>query len=88
MERRYDEFCRDVEALLSTGAKSKGYHEGGTEGPNAVYEFIYTTTGDHGHAIGEIMYKAIRYMQKRDPQDLLKIAAWAYLIFKHHRDRL
>jgi hypothetical protein len=88
MDRRYDEFCQQVEGLLSVTAQGKGYNATGVDGQNAVYEFIYTTTGDHGHAIGEIMYKAIRYMRKRDPQDLLKIAAWAYLIFKHHRDRL
>jgi hypothetical protein len=88
MDRSYRQFCEQVEAMLSVGAKNKGYSAGGTDGPNDVYEFIYTATGDHGHPIGEIMYKAIRYMRKRNPEDLIKIAAWAYLVFKHHRGNL
>ena len=38
-----------------------------------------------GHALGEITYKVIRYAKRRDPNDLLKIAAWAFLIW--HIDR-
>ena len=85
MDQSYQKFCEQVEAILSVSAKSKGYTDTDANGPNDVYEFIYTATGDHGHPIGEIMYKALRYMKKRNPEDLLKIAAWAYLVFKHHR---
>ena len=85
MDQSYQKFCEQVEAILSVSAKSKGYTDTDANGPNDGYEFIYTATGDHGHPIGEIMYKALRYMKKRNPEDLLKIAAWAYLVFKHHR---
>jgi len=37
----------------------------------------------HAHALGEIVYKARRYAAKRNVEDVLKIAAWAYLIWKH-----
>lgn len=39
------------------------------------------------HALGEIIYKAVRYHHKRDPEDLVKIAAWAELVWREHVDR-
>ena len=85
MANTFEGFTRDVKGLLADTAEGKGYNATGVDGYNQTYEFIQTATGDHGHAIGEIIYKALRYMRKRDPQDLLKIAAWAYLVFKHHK---
>lgn len=35
-----------------------------------------------GHALGEVVYKAVRYSRKGDPTDLIKIAAWAYLVWR------
>jgi len=80
----FKSFCSQIEAMLEETAKSKGYNTTGPDGDNAVYRFIHEATGDHGHGIGEIIYKAIRYMRKRNPEDLLKLAAWAFLIWKHH----
>ena len=80
----FKSFCSQIEAMLEEAAKSKGYNTTGPDGANAVYRFIHEATGDHGHGIGEIIYKAIRYMRKRNPEDLLKLAAWSYLIWRHH----
>jgi alpha/beta superfamily hydrolase len=80
----YEMFCHEIEMMLGSIAKEKGYNTTGPNGENVVYKFIYDATGDHGHGIGEIIYKAIRYMRKRDPEDLLKLSAWSYLIWKHH----
>ena len=79
-------FCEDVEAALTAAAESKGYNATGVDGENRVYAVIHGATGGHGHAIGEIVYKALRYARKRDPHDLVKLAAWAFLIFKHHEE--
>lgn len=80
----FKSFCVQVEELMGSTAYDKGYNSTGPDGYNLVYEFIHKTTGDHGHGIGEIIYKAIRFMQKRNPDDLLKLAAWAYLVWRHH----
>jgi hypothetical protein len=40
------------------------------------------------HAIGEIIYKAVRYSKRGDKDDLVKIAAWAFLIYKYGFSRV
>jgi hypothetical protein len=84
--RTYRAFCAEVEAALTAAAESKGYNATGVDGENRVYAIIHGATGGHGHAIGEIVYKALRYARKRDPHDLVKLAAWAFLIYTHHDD--
>lgn len=82
----YEDFARRVRALLEPTAASKGYNTNGADGDNDLYEFVHGVVGGHGHAIGEIIYKARRYAAKGDLTDVLKIAAWAFLIAKYHRD--
>ena len=84
--RTFRAFCSEVEAALTATAAGKGYNATGVDGENRVYAVIHDATGGHGHAIGEIVYKALRYARKRDPHDLVKLAAWAFLVFKHHQD--
>jgi hypothetical protein len=79
----FDEFVTQVRALLEPTAKGKGYSSTGVDGHNALYEFVQGTVGGDGHAIGEIIYKAKRYAAKGNPEDLLKAAAWAFLVLKH-----
>ena len=76
----FDEFMRGARDLVEGKAITKGYNEGGTE-RNDLMEF--TNKFFPGHAGGEIVYKAIRYGRKRDKADLLKIAAWAYLLWRY-----
>ena len=78
----FDQFCEQVRALLEPTAQGKGYNTTGVDGQNALYEFVQGVAGD-GHALGEIIYKAKRYAAKGNPEDVLKIAAWAFLILKH-----
>ena len=80
----YKRFCASVESLLGATAKDKNYNTTGLDGQNHLYTFVQQITGDDAHGIGEIIYKAVRYMAKRNPEDLLKIAAWAFLVWKHH----
>lgn len=69
--------------VLTSKAVSKGYTEpsrfGGT---NPVFDFVEREF--QGHAGGEIVYKALRYKAKHDPDDLVKIAAWAALMYAAH----
>ena len=44
--------------------------------------FVAETAGGPGHALDEIIYKVRRYAARRDPADLVKIAAWAYLVWR------
>lgn len=82
-ERTFDAFCDSVGGLLNGTAEGKGYNRTGADGPNDLYTFIQEMNGNAGHAAGEIVYKVRRYMAKGNPEDILKVAAWAYLIWKH-----
>ena len=80
--RTYENFCKHVSQLLDDTAENKGYNATGIDGPNQLYDFVLSATGDHGHAAGEIIYKIVRWVKRRDDVDLLKISAWAFLIWK------
>jgi hypothetical protein len=76
----FDDFMDGARELIDAKAKAKGYNEGGDD-RNDLMEF--TNRFFPGHAGGEIVYKAIRYGRKKDKTDLLKIAAWAYLLWRY-----
>ena len=78
-------FCEAVSDLLDQQAANKGYHGSGLSGPNPMYAFVAETAGGPAHALGEIHYKTRRYAARRDPKDLEKIAAWAYLVWRFDR---
>lgn len=86
MERNFNVFAAEVKHLLGGAAGGKGYSREGADGPNQLYEFVRDTVGGPGHAAGEIVYKVRRYMAKGNDEDLLKAAAWAFLIWRHHDD--
>lgn len=85
--RTFDRFVSEVRALLEPTASGKGYSATGVDGPNRLYEFVRSFGTQH-HALGEIVYKAVRYNAKGNPEELLKIAAWAWLAWKHHEGRV
>ena len=76
----FAEFMDGVRALVESKAAEKGYNDGGTEG-NDLMEF--TNKFFPGHAAGEVCYKMIRYARKKQKEDLLKAAAWAYLLWMY-----
>ncbi len=80
-EPPFTSFCEAVRALLDESAADKGYHRAGLAGPNPLYAFVAETAGGPGHALGEIIYKVRRYAARRNPEDLVKVAAWAYLVW-------
>jgi|SRR5215471_8434473 len=79
----FQDFVNEVRDLMERNAEKKGYNDTGVEGQNELYEFVQGMTGSDSHALGEIVYKVVRFTRKRDRSDLTKIAAWAYLIWRH-----
>jgi len=81
----FDEFARLSRELVDAQAQEKGYNHTGAEGPNALFDFVRNM--GLSHLEGEIIYKVVRYHNKRDKRDLLKIAGWAFLEWLHGHDR-
>ena len=82
----FDEFTRAVHDQLAGTALSKGYNREGPDSDNALYQFVQDMVAGDGHPLGEIIYKARRYAARRDPIDMVKIAAWAFLVLKHRQE--
>jgi len=82
LELTFTSFCEAVSELLDQQAADKGYQQAGLSGSNPLYALVSDMAGGPGHALGEVVYKATRYAKRRDPSDLLKIAAWAYLVWR------
>ena len=84
----FNDFTDGVRALLDRTAAEKQYTDQGPDGPNELYEFVQHMVGGHGHALGEIVYKAKRFAARGNCEDLLKIAAWAFLIWRFARPNI
>lgn len=86
LPRTFDAFANRMRRLLEPTAQGKGYNTTGVDGQNMLYEFVAETVGGPGHAVGEAIYKVKRYAARRNPEDLEKLAAWAFLMWKHHQE--
>lgn len=84
--RTFQDFTAEVEKLLGGTAAGKGYNASGPDSENRLYEFVQRLSGGHQHAQGEIIYKIQRYAAKGNIEDVLKAAAWCFLIYKHATD--
>lgn len=82
MEVALQDFYLEMSEMVINNAKKKGYH-GNDEDGRVLFDFV--TKYSEGHSIGEIIYKAIRWTKKRDNKDIVKIAAWAFLIWDGER---
>ncbi len=81
----FGHFISEINRILSSKATQKGYNDAGPDADNRLYLFVrdFVSGTEHDHALGEIIYKVVRFVKKRDPEDLLKIAAWAYLVYRY-----
>jgi hypothetical protein len=77
-------FKAEFDRILIGKAEAKGYSAGGDGGGRDTLDAVATIVGD-GHPAGEILYKVKRYRAKGDPEDLVKIASWAFLIWDQHQ---
>jgi hypothetical protein len=82
-QRTFEEFVAGIRTLLEGAAAGKGYSANGVNGRNPLYEFVHGVVGGPQHAVGECIYKLVRYQSKRNPEDLLKAACWSYLIWRN-----
>jgi len=80
----FDDYAAKVRDLVDGTAQKKGYNDTGAEGKNQLMDFVETHCP--GHGLGEIIYKAVRYGRKLNDEDLLKIGAWAFLLYRRHFD--
>ena len=76
----FEDFMEQARELVMDRAKEKGYNDKG-EDKNELMSF--TNQFFPGHPYGEVLYKLIRYQRKKNKEDLLKAAAWIYLIWKN-----
>lgn len=83
MEVALKDFYEEVEKAISQKAKEKGYSTPNSDTRRELIDFVGKYAP--GHSIGEIIYKAIRWTRKHDPEDLIKIAAWAFLVWDNYR---
>lgn len=81
-EEALKEFHKSLDEILLFAAKTKGYHGAATDGRKLFDE---AHTENYGHPIGEIKYKLRRFQSTRDPIDIVKVAAWAFLIWDKQR---
>ena len=90
-DRSFQGFLDQVETLLTADAAAKGYSGGGPDAANPLFEFVTTLTetagGISGHGLGAAVYKLQRYGAKRQAIDLVKCAAWCFLLWRFHPDR-
>lgn len=72
------DLVHEAREIVTTKATDKGYRS---------VDGIYSLLGTE-HAIGEIIYKALRYRSRGDREDLVKIVGWAGVILANDfRDR-
>lgn len=67
-------FNAEVDAILAHKGRSKGYDGGKGQ--------LWQLCRELPHPLGEIIYKVVRYARQGNPEDLVKIAGWARLIWE------
>lgn len=81
-DRTFAAFIKLVKESLEEHAARKGYNKKSIDSENPLYESEVAIGSEPGHTIGEIRYKAAEYIE--EPREVLpvKIAGWAYLLWR------
>lgn len=74
-------FEAEMDSVLVGKAEAKGYSTGGNNGGRDTLDAVAVIIGGDGHPPGEIVYKVKRWLAKGNPEDLVKIASWAFLMW-------
>jgi hypothetical protein len=80
-----EEFQSEINKALNGKAEDKGYSAGGDSGGRPMLDAVALIAGEGTHPIGEILYKVARWKAKRNPEDLVKVAAWAFLLWDQQK---
>ena len=86
-ERTFAAFMEEVRASLEGHAERKGYSNGGADGVNPLAEFMVTIGAEPGHSVGEIIHKCVEHLKSPRDVNLVKIAAWAFIAYRHGKAR-
>lgn len=78
-------FFDELYAIVGGKAQQKGYASLNAKDSSGRETLDFVKQHAPGHAEGEMMYKIIRWTKKRQPEDLLKLAAWAFLVWDQYR---
>lgn len=88
------DFCRKcppLDSLIVNGDTIEGESPSKRDAMDALTDDLNlqvdaaVENGGPGHPVGEGIYKLVRYSKKRNPEDLAKLAAWAFLMWRHHK---
>lgn len=79
MNTDFDAFVSQLRSQLTDKAVSKGYASSLTPDPPPSPTFTFIRDNFGHHALGEIVMKCLRYKSRGNLEDLIKIAAWAFL---------
>ena len=77
--RSFQRFTREVQQSIRAYGKKKGYRSDKRD----LFEFTVACGAARGHAVGEIIYKAIEFFRRPRKVLLVKIAGWAFLAWRH-----
>jgi len=80
--RTFDEFAKQVRESVDAHAKRKGYTENDLDGENKLAAITGLLGIRAQHGVGEIIYKATEYLKNPREVLLVKIAGWAYILWK------
>jgi len=85
-ERAFDQFAAAVRDSCEAHAKRKNYNTSGdVDGDNQLLK-VCTILGIHTHhGIGEIIYKCAEYLTNPREVLLVKIAGWAFVLWREHK---
>lgn len=83
MEKTFDAFMGQVRDSCEGQAKRKNYYrEGDIESPNQLSDVSNLLGLEPQHGIGEIVYKCAEYLKNPREVLLVKIAGWAYILWR------
>jgi hypothetical protein len=78
-DEQFTWFADEIKKVCRAGL-DKGYDT--HLGSKSIYESLGSV-----HALGEIVLKVQRFSRKRNPEDLIKIAAWAAFLYTWEREK-
>ena len=80
--RTFATFMEEVRGSLDHHAERKGYNNGGTDGPNGLYDEGIEWGDEPAHSVGEARYKLRELLH--EPREVLpvKVAAWMFLVWR------
>lgn len=82
MARTFEEFAAAVKDSCEGQANRKGYTASTIDGPNQLCEVGQLMNFEPQHGIGEIVFKCREYLVNPREVLLVKIAGWAYILWR------